>query len=133
MVEDPRNCTTTGIESMTIFKSFTFSSSHQLPNTPLGHKCSRLHGHNYRLDVYVSGEVNEQTGWICDFGDVAKRLEPILQLLDHRHLNEIQGLENPTCENLARWIWTRTAKVLPHIQRIVIFETPRSGCEYSGE
>src|SRR3954453_12560046 len=90
---------------MQIFKEFTFEAAHRLPCVPVGHKCSRLHGHSYRVEVHVGGQVNPDYGWVQDFGDIKRAFEPVHDLLDHRYLNEIEGLENPTSENVARWIW----------------------------
>src|SRR5688572_4086069 len=87
----------------TIFRAFTIEAAHRLPNVPSGHKCSRLHGHSFRIELHVSGEVNAQSGWVMDFADLKAAFQPIFERLDHRYLNDIAGLENPTSENLARW------------------------------
>lgn len=118
---------------MEIYKEFTFESAHLLPHVPEGHKCRRLHGHSYRVRVYVKGPVGSGTGWVMDFGDIKSAFKPILNQLDHWYLNEIEGLENPTSENLAKWIWTRLKLSLPQLSRIEISETCTSGCCYSGE
>ncbi|MHB1444321.1 MAG: 6-carboxytetrahydropterin synthase QueD [Acidimicrobiales bacterium] len=116
---------------MEIFRLFGFEAAHLLPNVPDGHKCRRLHGHSYRIEIHVSGEVEETTGMVMDFADVAAAVEPVVELLDHRYLNEIDGLDNPTSENLARWLWARLASRLP-LSRIVVRETCTSGVSYSG-
>jgi len=90
---------------MEIFKVFTLEAAHHLPNVPPGHKCARLHGHSFRVELKVEGEPGEQTGWIMDFGDVKAAFQPIYDRLDHHYLNDIPGLENPTSERLAMWIW----------------------------
>lgn len=116
-----------------IFKEFTFEAAHRLPNLPSGHKCTRLHGHSYRVAVHVTGPVAGHTGWIMDFADVKAAFQPIKDQLDHYYLNEIEGLENPTSEVLARWIWTRLAPRLPGLTQLVVRETCTSGCIYRGE
>jgi 6-pyruvoyltetrahydropterin/6-carboxytetrahydropterin synthase len=117
---------------MEIFREFTFEAAHRLPNVPAGHKCARLHGHSYRIEVHVSGPVGEDTGWVMDFGDVSAAFAPVRDQLDHYYLNDITGLENPTSEVLARWIWDRLAPTLP-LSAIVVRETCTSGCVYRGE
>jgi 6-pyruvoyltetrahydropterin/6-carboxytetrahydropterin synthase len=117
---------------MEIWKEFTFDAAHVLPNVPEGHKCRRLHGHTYRVRVYVSGEPDDRVGWVMDFGDIKAAFEPILDRLDHYYLNDIEGLENPTAEALARWIWQRLEPRLPLLSRIEIHETCTTGCSYEG-
>lgn len=116
-----------------IFKEFTFESAHRLPFVPEGHKCGRLHGHSFRVAIYISGDVDPKTGWIRDFGELKALFRPIYDLLDHNYLNDIPGLENPTSENLAKWIWEELKPVLPELSRIRIHETCTSGCEYRGD
>lgn len=118
---------------MDIFKVFSFEAAHRLPHVPAGHKCARLHGHSFRVEVHVSGPVGEQTGWVMDFADLKTAFQPILDRLDHYYLNEIEGLENPTSENLARWIWQCLKPGLPLLTRLVVHETCTSGCAYQGE
>jgi len=117
---------------MEIFKEFTFEAAHLLPNVPEGHKCARLHGHSFRVKVVVKGDPGVTSGWIMDFGDIKAAFKPVLEQLDHYYLNDISGLENPTSENLAIWIWERLKPLLPELCRIEIKETCRSGCSYSG-
>jgi len=116
-----------------IFKEFTFESAHRLPNVPAGHKCGRLHGHSFRVAIYVAGEVDPFTGWIRDFSELKAIFRPIYERLDHNYLNDLAGLENPTSENLAKWIWNELKPLLPELSRIRIHETCTSGWEYSGE
>jgi 6-pyruvoyltetrahydropterin/6-carboxytetrahydropterin synthase len=116
-----------------IFKRFTIEAAHRLPNLPPEHKCTRLHGHSFRIEIHVSGPVTQPQGWVQDFGDIAAAFRPIYDQLDHYYLNEIEGLENPTSENLARWIWKRLKPDLPALSRIVIRETCTAGCIYAGE
>lgn len=117
---------------MEIFKEFVFEAAHRLPHVPEGHKCRRLHGHSFRVEIHVRGEVDPVLGWVRDFADLKEAFEPLYRQLDHRHLNEIEGLENPTSENLARWIWQRLASRLPGLSQVVIRETCTSGCIYRG-
>ncbi len=115
-----------------IFKEFTFESAHRLPYVPEEHKCARLHGHSFRVEIHVSGEVDRRAGWVMDFADIKSAFEPLHSQLDHNYLNEIDGLENPTSENLARWIWDRLRPSLPGLSRIVVRETCTSGAVYQG-
>lgn len=117
---------------MEVFKVFTIEAAHRLPNVPAGHKCGRLHGHSFRVEVHVRGPVGRDTGWVMDFADVKRAFEPLFEQLDHNYLNEIEGLENPTSENLARWIWERLSPALP-LSKITVSETCTSGCVYEGE
>lgn len=118
---------------MEIFKEFRLESAHRLPNLPVGHKCYRLHGHSFRIAVYVSGEPDDETGWIMDFAEIERAFSPLFERLDHNYLNEIEGLENPTSENLARWIWARLKPELPVLSAVHVYETCTSGCIYRGE
>jgi 6-pyruvoyltetrahydropterin/6-carboxytetrahydropterin synthase len=117
---------------MEIFKEFVFEAAHRLPRVPPGHKCARLHGHSWRGVIYVQGDIDPQTGWIMDFADIKARFEPIYRLLDHNYLNDIEGLDNPTSEVLARWIWTRLKPSLPQLSRVIVHETCTSGAVYAG-
>lgn len=117
---------------MEIFKEFTFEAAHRLPHVPAGHKCSRLHGHSYQVAVHVEGTVDERAGWVMDFADIKCAMKPILASLDHYYLNEIAGLENPTSEVLARWIWDRLADNLAGLAQVTVRETCTSGCTYRG-
>lgn len=118
---------------MELFKIFQIEAAHWLPNVPAEHKCRRLHGHSFRIEVHVSGEVGEESGWVMDFADLKRAFQPLFDRLDHRCLNDIEELENPTSENLARWIWVRLEPVLPGLSRIVVQETCTSGCVFRGE
>ena len=118
---------------MEIFKVFHIEAAHRLPNLPASHKCSRLHGHSFRVEIHVAGEVQARSGWIMDFADLKQAFAPVFEMLDHRYLNEVQGLDNPTSENLARWIWQRLKPVLPGLSKLVIAETCTSGCVYRGD
>ncbi len=118
---------------MEIFKVFTIEAAHRLPHVPAGHKCSRLHGHSFRIEVHVQGPVDPKFGWVVDFADIKSAFQPVEEQLDHHYLNEVEGLENPTSENIARWIWQQLSPVLPSLNRIVVHETCTSGCSYLGE
>ena len=117
----------------TIWKEFTIEAAHRLPNVAEGHKCARLHGHSFRIEVHVGGSVGDQSGWVMDFADVSEAFAPVFDALDHRYLNDVPGLENPTSEVLARWIWDRLAPVLADLDQVVVRETCTSGCAYRGE
>ncbi|WP_040407260.1 6-carboxytetrahydropterin synthase QueD [Amycolatopsis nigrescens] len=117
---------------MEIFREFTFEAAHRLPNVPDGHKCSRLHGHSYRVTVHLTGTVGPTQGWVMDFGDVKQAFQPLQARLDHYYLNEIEGLENPTSEVLAQWIWDRLKPTLATLSAITVRETCTSGCTYRG-
>jgi 6-pyruvoyltetrahydropterin/6-carboxytetrahydropterin synthase len=117
---------------MEIFKEFTIEAAHRLPNVPEGHKCSRLHGHSFKIEIYVTGEVGETSGWVMDFANIKCAFQPLYDQLDHHYMNEIEGLENPTSENLARWIWQKLINELPQLSKIIVRETCTSGCVYKG-
>jgi 6-pyruvoyltetrahydropterin/6-carboxytetrahydropterin synthase len=117
---------------MDVFREFGFEAAHRLPNVPDGHKCGRLHGHSYRVEVRVRGDVDPASGMVIDFAEIKAAFAPLDDQLDHRYLNEVDGLDNPTAENLARWIWTRLAAVLP-LTQVVVRETCTSGVAYTGD
>jgi 6-pyruvoyltetrahydropterin/6-carboxytetrahydropterin synthase len=116
-----------------IFKEFTVEAAHRLPHVPAGHKCGRLHGHSFRIEVHVEGESGVDSGWVIDFAEIKTAFQPLERQLDHNYLNEIPGLENPTSENLARWIWDGLAPALTSLSRVVVRETCTSGCIYRGQ
>ena len=118
---------------MKIYKVFKFDAAHHLPLVPPGHKCARVHGHSFRVEIHLRGKADPRNGWVMDFADIAAAFEPILNQLDHKNLNAIAGLENPTSENLCRWIWQRLQPVLPQLSKIIVQESPESGCIYEGE
>ena len=118
---------------MEIYKEFTIEAAHRLPNVPEGHKCARLHGHSFRVTLYVSGPVGDNSGWVIDFGELKDHFKPIYNRLDHHYLNDIEGLENPTSENLARWIWNELKPKLSILSKVEIRETCTSGCIYTGD
>lgn len=114
-------------------KEFHFEAAHSLPHVPAGHKCARLHGHSFRVEVTVRGAVDSHTGWLMDFGDLKKFFAPLEEQLDHRFLNEVPGLENSTSENIARWIWVRLKPQLAILHAVTVHETCTSKCVYWGE
>ncbi len=117
---------------MEIYKEFSIEAAHRLPNLPAEHKCSRLHGHSFHIRICVEGEVDPISGWIIDFAEIKAAYKPVFDQLDHHYLNEIEGLENPTSENLAKWIWDRLKPELPLLSKVIIKETCTSGCVYTG-
>ena len=117
---------------MLIFKDFTFDAAHFLPKLLPAHKCAAMHGHTYHVRIYAKGTPGEQSGWIVDFGEIKESVHLILDQLDHKCLNSIPGLENPTCELIAIWIWQRLKPQLQQLTRIELRETPTSGVIYEG-
>ena len=118
---------------MEIYKEFHFEAAHRLPNVPPGHKCARLHGHSFQVRLTVAGDAPEPAGWVMDFADLKASFKPVYDQLDHYYLNDIPGLENPTSENIARWIWSKLKPQLPQLSKVELRETCTSGCIYRGE
>ena len=118
---------------MEIFKRFTFEAAHRLPNLPEDHKCWRLHGHSFAVELHVAGPIAPPEDWVMDFADLTRAFAPIRAELDHYYLNEIGGLENPTSEVIARWLWDRLKPNLPQLSKVVLHETCTAGCVYRGE
>jgi 6-pyruvoyltetrahydropterin/6-carboxytetrahydropterin synthase len=116
-----------------LFRELRFEAAHRLPKVPAGHKCARLHGHSFKIELAVYGPVNPDTGWLIDFGQLDELWQPLHDQLDHNYLNEIDGLENPTSENLARWLWQRLKPSLPELERVIVHETCDARCEYEGK
>lgn len=117
---------------MEIYKEFTFEAAHDLPSAPPGHKCRRLHGHSYRVRVHVVGEIDPERGWVEDFGVISDAIRPVIDILDHRYLNDIDGLANPTSEMIAIFLWERLAPLLSGLSGIRVNETCTTGCDYRG-
>ena len=117
---------------MKIFKEFTFDSAHFLPNVPDGHKCKNIHGHTYLLTVFFEGPLVEHLEWVVDFAVVKNVINPIINQVDHKLINDIEGLENPTCERLAVWLWNKIKPQMPQLAEIKLNETPTSGVVYNG-
>jgi 6-pyruvoyltetrahydropterin/6-carboxytetrahydropterin synthase len=118
---------------VSLVKTFGFEAAHWLPCFPDGHKCRRMHGHSFKVDVVVQGDIPEGSHYLMDYGLMKQAIRPIEEQLDHRCLNEVAGLENPTSEMIARWLWQRLKPALPLLSRIVVYETCTSRCEYEGD
>lgn len=122
---------------MKVFRDFRFEAAHALPDAPEGHKCRRLHGHSYRLRVYVEGPIDPRTGWVIDFSEIRRVVDPVVDSLDHRYLNDIDGLEKPTAEVITRWLWEKLGAGLNkgsiRLARLELSETSKCGCVYEGE
>ena len=118
---------------MRIYKEFKFDAAHWLPKVPDGHKCSNMHGHTYYIEIHLEDELDRELGWVLDFNDVRRAVDPLIDQLDHKVLNEIEGLKNPTAEFIALWFWDRVKPVLPQLCQIVVKENPTNVCIYSGE
>ena len=120
------------MEHVRLVHEFRFEAAHRLPRVPAGHKCARLHGHSFKVELAIEGAVNPETGWLIDFGVLTDAWAPLHALLDHNYLNEVPGLENPTSEVLAAWIWGRMKPKLPELVQVTLFETCDARCEYAG-
>jgi 6-pyruvoyltetrahydropterin/6-carboxytetrahydropterin synthase len=122
------------MEEIELIREFIFDAAHLLPNVPEGHKCRRLHGHTFRFRIHLKGNVDPYTGWLMDFGEIKKIVKPLIDnYLDHYYLNDIEGLSNPTSENLAIWIWKKLKPDLPLLDKITVLETCNSACIYKGK
>lgn len=119
-------------DRFTLERSFRFEAAHHLPATEPDHPCHRVHGHSYEVIVAIEGELDEDRGWVVDFAAIDEATRPLIGQLDHRLLNDVEGLENPTSENLCRWVWRGLAALLPGLAEVSIRETPRSVCRYRG-
>lgn len=117
---------------MKVAHAFAFEAAHRLPNVPEGHRCHRMHGHSYRVELRIEGPVDPHSGFVADFFDIEKAFGPLLALLDHTCLNDVDGLENPTAENIAVWIWNRVKASLPQAASVTVYETPHCWAEYDG-
>ncbi len=121
------------MQEIEIIKEFNFDAAHFLPKVPEGHKCRRMHGHTFYFKIHLRGKINSETGWLMDFGEIKKIVRPLIDnYLDHYCLNDIEGLENPTSENIAVWIWNRLKPSLPLLHQITVRETCTSECIYRG-
>ncbi|MBM3901398.1 MAG: 6-carboxytetrahydropterin synthase QueD [Verrucomicrobia bacterium] len=117
---------------MQLRRTFQFEAAHRLPHVPTGHKCARLHGHSFQVEIVVDGPVDQKMGWVMDYADIKAAFAPLHQRLDHNYLNEIPGLENPTSERIAEWIWSELQPALPLLTEIVVAETCTARCVYRG-
>jgi 6-pyruvoyltetrahydropterin/6-carboxytetrahydropterin synthase len=121
-----------GLMKVEIAKIFTFEAAHQLPGLPEGHKCGRIHGHSFRVEVHVAGDVDEKQGWLFDHALISRAMEPLIKQLDHNLLNEVEGLKSPTIEHIAHWFWVKLKSTFPGLSKIVIHETAQASCTYEG-
>jgi 6-pyruvoyltetrahydropterin/6-carboxytetrahydropterin synthase len=112
---------------MKIFKEFTFEAAHRLPNLPKAHKCYHLHGHNYRVRVECEGPLHKELGWVFDFGMIDAAMGELKQIVDHKYLNDIDGLENPTAELIAQWFLDRARLTIIPVKSVTVWETPDCG------
>lgn len=113
-------------------KTFQFEAAHLLPNLPATHKCRRLHGHSFQVEVAVAGPMDPKLGWLIDYAEISEAFKPLFDQLDHYYLNEVTGLENPTSENIAVWIWQKLKPRLPQLVEVVVAETCTARCVYRG-
>ena len=113
-------------------RTIDFEAAHWLPTFPEGHKCRRLHGHSFKVDIVVEGEMDPALGYLMDFGQIKRIVQPVRDQLDHYLLNDIKGLENPTAEMLAKWIYDRLKSELPLLSLVRVRETCTSAAEYRG-
>ena len=118
---------------MEVYKIFNIESARSLPNLPEGHPCKNIHGHSFKIKITVKGTVNEETGFVMDFSEIDSAFSPIFKMIDHAYLNELDGLINPSSENLCKWIWSKLIDSLPNLKRIEIKETESTGCIYEGK
>ncbi len=116
-----------------LIKVFDFEAAQTLPNVPEGHKCTRMHGHSFKVEVSIEGEVDPKVGWVYDHARISGAMRPLIEKLDHSYLNEVEGLENPTIENLAAWFWRKIEGDCPGLCEIVIHETPTARCVFRGD
>ena len=112
----------------TICKTFDFDAAHRRPKLGKNHKCFRLHGHTYRVDVVLRGSVDRR-GFVMDYAEIAKAWEVVHEMLDHRYLNDIEGLENPSTEVLAPFILNLLVDSLPLLKRVKVYESSTTWCE----
>lgn len=118
--------------NVTLSKRFRFEAAHLLPKLPETHKCRRLHGHSFEVEIAVEGPLDPELGWLIDYAEIKEAMRPILAEVDHHYLNDVKGLENPTSEVIAIWIWNRLIASLPMLSRVTVFETCTSRCDYDG-
>jgi 6-pyruvoyltetrahydropterin/6-carboxytetrahydropterin synthase len=114
-------------------RDYHFEAAHRLPRVPATHKCSRVHGHSYHVTITVAGPIDPDMGWLIDFADLDRVVDPVIACIDHQLLNEIPGLENPTSELLAVWLWRAIQPGLPVLTEVLVAETPTSRCVYRGD
>jgi len=115
-----------------LVKTFRFEAAHTLARAPEGHKCRRLHGHSYRIDIHVTGQPDPETGWVVDFGEIKRVVGPIVDQLDHRCLDDVPGLANSTSEHLGAFLWERLKPDLPGLAAVTVWESDTSRCTVRG-
>jgi 6-pyruvoyltetrahydropterin/6-carboxytetrahydropterin synthase len=113
-------------------KEYRFEAAHRLPRVPDGHKCARVHGHSYKVEIEVRGAVNPETGWLIDYAVIDDAWAPLHARLDHRYLNDVPGLENSTSENLAVYLWNQIRPTVPQLSAVTVWETADGKCTYRG-
>jgi len=116
-----------------ITKEFRFEAAHTLPSLPDSHKCRQMHGHSFKVEIHIEGEVDPEIGWIYDHKVISQAMNPLLEQLDHSYLNDLEGLESPTIEIMCAWFWRKLEKDLPGLCEITIFETPTARCSFFGD
>ncbi len=117
----------------TLTKEFRFEAAHTLPSLPEGHKCRNVHGHSFRVTVSIKGDVDPKIGWVYDHKKISHAMTPLIDMLDHSYMNDIEGLESPTIELMAGWFWKKIEDQLPGLCEICIYETPTAWCSFTGE
>ncbi|MGF1656202.1 MAG: 6-carboxytetrahydropterin synthase QueD [Verrucomicrobiales bacterium] len=113
-------------------KDFTFEAAQTLPHAPEGHKCRLMHGHSFKVEISVEGEISSECGWVYDHAEISRAMQPLLARIDHALLNEVEGLENPTIELMCRWFWEKLSPQLPGLCEVVLHETPTARCSFRG-
>ncbi len=117
---------------MDLFLKFSINAARRLPNLPAEHPCSRVHGHTFDIEVHVTGRVEESSGWVLDFADLDGPIDHVKGTLDHRYLNDIDGLSNPTSEWIAIWTWKEISQRVSGLSKVVVLEGADRGCVYHG-
>lgn len=118
---------------MKVTQAFHFEAAHRLPQVSESHRCYKLHGHSYRVALEITGPLIKETGFVVDFFEIESVVKPLIGILDHHYLNEVEGLENPTAENIAVWIWLKVKPSLPGLSIVRVFETNDCWADYDGE
>lgn len=113
-------------------KEYRFEAAHYLPRVPAGHKCARVHGHSYKVEIAIEGPVDPETGWLIDFGVIDDAWAALFVRFDHQNLNEVAGLENSTCENIAIYVWRDLRAQIKELSVVTVWETYDSKCSYRG-
>jgi 6-pyruvoyltetrahydropterin/6-carboxytetrahydropterin synthase len=109
---------------------FQIESARFLPKLEKTHPCSRMHGHSFKITLTIIGNLDPLVGWVIDYNDIQALMKPIISQIDHRTLNEVPGLENPTTELLTKWLYDKSRVVLPTLVKVTVAETPLTECSY---